>query len=156
MSDRFGRADSAEIWAHLNALDDDRVAALAEAVAAHTAATAAQTTANAALAAAGSSSSTGKVAWSSGGMSGWYRVTNAMEVEIYAVTTGTVAAGASLATTAWLPAAYRPGSNLNLNAGGGAYGDRAAAGQINTDGMLNLRNNYSSALALSAYIYYRL
>lgn len=156
MSDRFGRADSAEIWAHLNALDDDRVAVLAEATAAHTAATAAQTTANAALAAAGSSSSTGKVAWSSGGASGWYRVTNAVEVEIYAVTTSTVAAGAQLITGVWLPAAYRPSASLNVNAGGGSYGDRAAAGQINSDGTLNLRNNYSSALVLSAYIYYRL
>ncbi len=76
---------------------------------------------------------------------GWYRVAGA-EVEVYGVSSATLAAGTSFTTGAVIGAAYRPATPANISAGGGVSWDRETTAVVNTDGTITVRNNYSSAV----------
>ena len=85
---------------------------------------------------------------------GWYRTAGPM-VELSGVTTGTLAAGSS-ATVYTLPSGVRPAVAVNLACGGGVAFDREVSGMLNTDGTIVIRNNYSSAVAVSFHGLYLL
>ena len=75
--------------------------------------------------------------------SGAYRKVGPL-VEVTFETTASVSE-AGVATIFTLPTGYRPGRMVTLAASGGVDGDREANGQIDTAGVISVRNNYSSA-----------
>jgi hypothetical protein len=128
-------------------------ALLAQAQAARDAAITAKTAAEAAVASL--TATTGKVAFSNSGVTGWYRVTGGTDVEVF-FATGSLGTLNSVTTAAVIPAGYRPSEARSAACGGGAYGDRPAAGQINPDGTLNARNNFTASAAVTGYARYRI
>lgn len=71
-------------------------------------------------------------------------------VEVSFETTANVSA-AAVATIFTLPSGYRPSRMVTLAASGGVDGDREANGQIDTAGVISVRNNYSSATVVQGY-----
>lgn len=74
-------------------------------------------------------------------------------VEVTFETTANVSASAS-ATIFTLPTGYRPSRMVTLAASGGVDGDREANGQIDTAGVISVRNNYSAATVVQGSAFF--